>query len=309
MAAKRKTEFTVGLFVAGGMSLAIIAVVWLGMSHFLEKGSFYAAYFNESVQGLDRDSPVKYRGVAVGRVQSIEVAPDGKLIQVVLKIESGQKLDAETIAQLKVVGITGSMFIELDRRKKGEPDRSPPLNFPSKYPIVVTRPSDMSVLFQGIGDFMSQIKSLDLKGISDKLKQTLDSSNQVIADADIKNLSASLSVVLGKASTNLDSLQSTLGRVEKIAADNERQIKSSIDQLQQSLVSMNSLLAKSSALVSGSDAALVQLRPNLFSAVQNIEKVTDGLNMLLDQLGQQPSRLLYGQPPRLRQEEFDGERP
>ena len=309
MAGKRTTEFTVGLFVAGGMALAIVAVVWLGMSRFLEKGGYYAAYFNESVQGLDRDSPVKYRGVAVGRVQSIEVAPDGKLIQVVLKIESGQKLDTETVAQLKVVGITGSIFIELDRRIKGEPDRSPPLSFPSKYPIVATRPSDMSVLFQGIGDFMSQIKSLDLKGISDKLKQTLDSSNQVIADADIKNLSASLGVVLGKASTNLDSLKSTLGRVEKIAADNERQLKASIEQLQQSLVSMNSLLAKSSALVSGSDAALVQLRPNLFSAVQNIEKVTDGLNMLLDQLGQQPSRLLYGQPPRLRQEEFDGERP
>jgi phospholipid/cholesterol/gamma-HCH transport system substrate-binding protein len=309
MAAKRTTEFTVGLFVAGGMALAIVAVVWLGMSRFLEKGSYYAAYFNESVQGLDRDSPVKYRGVAVGRVQSIEVAPDGKLIQVMLKIESGQKLDSETVAQLKVVGITGSMFIELDRRKKGEPDRSPPLNFPSKYPIVATMPSDISMLLQGIGDFMGQIKSLDLKGISDKLKQTLDSSNQVIADADMKNLSASLAVVLSKASTNLDRLQSTLGRIEKIAADNERQIKGSIEQLQQSLVNMNSLLAKSSALVSGSDAALVQLRPNLFSAVQNMEKVTEGLNHLLEQLGQQPSRLLYGQPPRLRQEEFEAERP
>jgi len=305
MAGKRTTEFTVGLFVAGGMALAIVAVVWLGMSRFFEKGGYYAAYFNESVQGLDRDSPVKYRGVAVGRVQTIEVAPDGKLIQVVLKIESGQKLDTETVAQLKVVGITGSIFIELDRRIKGEPDRSPPLSFPSKYPIVATRPSDMSVLLQGIGDFMSQIKSLDLKGISDKLKQTLDSSNQVIADADIKNLSASLANVLGKAGANLDSLQGTLGRIEKIAADNERQLKASIEQLQQSLASMNSLLVKSSALVSGGDAALVQLRPQLFSAVQNMEKMTDGLNRLVEQLGQQPSRLLYGQPPPLRQEEFE----
>jgi hypothetical protein len=40
-----------------------------------------------------------------------------------------------------------------------------------------------------------------------------------------------------------------------------------------------------------------------------MEKVTEGLNQLLEQLGQQPSRLLYGQPPRLRQEEFEGERP
>jgi hypothetical protein len=40
-----------------------------------------------------------------------------------------------------------------------------------------------------------------------------------------------------------------------------------------------------------------------------MEKVTEGLNHLLEQLGQQPSRLLYGQPPRLRQEEFEAERP
>lgn len=123
--ASTKTKFAVGLFVAGGISIALLAIIWLGATRYFEKGQYYVAYFNESVQGLDKDSPVKYRGVTIGRTVTIGVAPDSKLIEVVLKIESGQKLGGDIVAQLKPVGITGSMFIELDQKKRDEPDRSP----------------------------------------------------------------------------------------------------------------------------------------------------------------------------------------
>jgi len=72
--ASTRIKFTVGLFVASGIGFALIAVIWLGMSRFLEKGQYYATYFNESVQGLDIESPVKYRGVSIGRVQRVGVA-------------------------------------------------------------------------------------------------------------------------------------------------------------------------------------------------------------------------------------------
>jgi phospholipid/cholesterol/gamma-HCH transport system substrate-binding protein len=113
--ASPKTKLAVGLFVACGLACAVLAVIWLGMSRFLEKGQFYVTYFDESIQGLVVDSPVKYRGVFIGRVESISVAPDSELIKVILKIESGQTLDSNIVAQLKSVGITGSMFVELDR--------------------------------------------------------------------------------------------------------------------------------------------------------------------------------------------------
>ena len=144
--ASQKAKLAVGLFVACGIGITLMAIIWLGMSRYLEKGSFYAAYFDESVQGLSKDSPVKYRGVSIGRVESIKVAPDAKLIQVLLKIESDQVLDRSIVAQLKDVGITGSMFVELDRKKEGEPDRSPRITFPSEYPIVASKPSEFSKL-------------------------------------------------------------------------------------------------------------------------------------------------------------------
>ena len=83
--ASHKLKFSVGLFVATGIGFALLAIIWLGMSRIFEKGQYFVTYFNESVQGLDMESPVKYRGVAIGRVQTIGVAPDSKLIEIVLK--------------------------------------------------------------------------------------------------------------------------------------------------------------------------------------------------------------------------------
>jgi len=68
--ASQKTKFAVGLFVATGIGVASLAIIWLGMSRYLEKGQYYVSYFNESVQGLDIDSPVKYRGVAIAQLRA-----------------------------------------------------------------------------------------------------------------------------------------------------------------------------------------------------------------------------------------------
>jgi len=185
----QKVKFTVGLFVSAGIALALISIIWLGMSRYLEKGNYYVIYFNESVQGLNIDSPVKYRGVAIGRVDKIGVAPDSRLIEVVIKIESGMKLGPDMVAQLKAVGITGSMFIELDRRKKGEPDLTPRINFPTEYPVVASKPSDISRILKGIDDVIKQMSSIDFKGISTKINLILDHLNQITTEADIKGIS------------------------------------------------------------------------------------------------------------------------
>ncbi len=87
----------------------------MGASDILLKGSLYSVYFDESVQGLQVDSAIKYRGVEIGKVQSIKVAPDYRLIEVVMKIDLEGDLQNHTIATLKTAGITGIVFIELDQ--------------------------------------------------------------------------------------------------------------------------------------------------------------------------------------------------
>ena len=333
--ASPRTKFAVGLFMASGMIFAVLIIIWLGMSRFLEKGQFYVTYFNESVQGLDIDSPVKYRGVFVGRVDNIGVAPDSKLIKVVLKIESGQTLDSGIVAQLKSVGITGSMFVELDRKKEEEADQSPSLSFPSEYPIVASKPSEIGELISGINTVIDQVKSLDLQEISKNIKLTLKNINQKVTEANVKGISNSMESALARvehilddqrwnsiltsveiATQSVNSLlrnadrtltraEDTILRVEGIVADKEETVKTAIDQFNQAMTNANIFLQKGSSLVDGTDESVSNLMHYLVIVAHNLEKASDNLNQIMDILADQPSQLLFGEPPLPRDVEAD----
>lgn len=53
--ASKRTKFTVGVFVITGIAFIAGSIIWFGFSDYFEKGKFYAAYFDESVQGLYKD--------------------------------------------------------------------------------------------------------------------------------------------------------------------------------------------------------------------------------------------------------------
>jgi phospholipid/cholesterol/gamma-HCH transport system substrate-binding protein len=295
--ATEKTKLTVGLFVAGGIVTALSVFIWLGVSRFLEKGDFYVTYFNESIQGLDKDSPVKYRGVSIGRVDRFRVSPDSRLIEVILKIESGQKLDRGIVAQLKSIGLTGSMFIELDRKRWGEPERSPHLSFPSEYPIVSSKPSHVSDLIKGFDDVLEQVRAMDLEGISEKVKSTLDHMNRVIDEADVGNLSNKVGSSMDKANKSLTGVDKTLARVGKVVADNEKTIKKTLEELKLAMENTNKLLKEGSSLVTGTDKSLDNFTRRQTVVAQNLERASGNLNRLIDILARQPSQLIFGQPP------------
>ncbi len=311
--ASEKVKFTVGLFVAGGIAIALATMVLLGLTGFLEKGQYYVTYFNESVQGLDVDSPVKYRGVSVGRVEGIDVAPDSKLIEVVMKIESGQALETDIVAQLKSVGITGIMFVELDQKEEGEPDRTPPVSFPTKYPIVASKPSDISELFRGIDDVLGQMKSLDLEGISDRIKLAVDNINQSVIDANVKGISSDIGSsfaslerileterwdnILGSMEEASQSLGALITKVDGVMTDEELEIKTAIENFSRAMESANRLLADGSSLVSGTEETQARLQRQLLVIGQNLEQASTNLKELMELLADQPSQLIIGQPP------------
>jgi len=318
--ASQKTKFVVGLFLVCGIGIALLAFIWLGMSRYFEKGKFYVTYFNESVQGLDKDSPVKYRGVSVGRVQSISVAPDSKLVKVVLKIETGMVLDTNMVAQLKSVGITGSVFVELDQKTKDEVDRSPPLSFPSEYPIVASKPSELAQILRGIDDIVNKIKALDLEGIVAKIKSSLDTIETTVQEANVKGVSRKLEGSLDQLSRILDyehwekilaSTQSTvesaneffvkgnrtlthvesaLSQARGVIADNEQAIR-------EALKNVNIAIEKTASLTTSADEAFSYMRQNLLVTAQNLERASENLNRFLEILAEQPSQLILGDPP------------
>ena len=296
--------------MAVGIIIAVVALIWLGMSRVFEKGNNYAVYFNESVQGLSVDSPVKYRGVAIGRVERIGVAADSKMIEVIIIIDSGQKLEEDMVAQLRAVGITGSMFIELDRPGKVAGLVFKP-SFPTEYQVVGSRPSEISELFRGIDDIIQKLNSLDINGISDRLKKALDHIDQQVLEADVAGVSARMKTALhgvDQALTNLD-LAGISGQVKTTLAslnkdlDPERWDKV-INGLEKTVVSLdgiventNKLLANTSNTVADTGLVIINLNRRLNGIGRELESASRNLSGLVEQLADQPSQLLFGNPP------------
>jgi len=329
-----KTKFAVGIFMLVGMGTAVVTITWLGMSHYFEEGNLYVTYFDESVQGLDKDSPVKYRGVPVGRVDGIGVAPDSTLIEVVLKIEKGLELEAYTedmTAQLKSIGITGIMFIGLDRKRHFDPARTPQITFESDLPVIASIPSDIKKYMEGLEDVLDQLSSMDVAGISTRVKNILDRLDQTVADAQVKGISTDIRAALAKldhilvsdrwdsilkaiesASVSfdtvgkdtieaLDKINSTADSLNRLVSDNASGISEAIHNFQNAMKTADTAVADGSELLRQTHLSFSTLLDYLLETEQNIESATDNLRRFMTIIADQPSQLILGEPPPARE--------
>ena len=321
-----KTKFMVGIFVIIGFSMAIIAVIWLGMSNYLEKGRYYVAYFDESVQGLDKDSPVKYRGVTIGSVNSIGVAPDANLIQVVLKIETDIQLDESIVAQLKSVGITGIMFVELEREIEDAAVHVQQIEFPTPYPVISTKPSDIRQFFDSISEVLGAFNTLDLQGLSNRMQSVMAKIEQAIDDTQIKALVFHLQATLSEIQTitaeknwenafesldraakafetfsktgtrAVDAVGPSMDRFDKAIQDNEESLKILMMAINDLVLNIDSLVADGNRFLEDTHKDTSRLLPQLRETLRHYEKAGKLLNRFLDRIAEQPSQLLFGRP-------------
>jgi phospholipid/cholesterol/gamma-HCH transport system substrate-binding protein len=121
-------HWKLGLFVLLGIALLFTSLVVLGASNWNKASVSYVSYFDESVQGLELGSPVKFRGVTIGRVSEIDIASDHRHVAVTSELtlqklatlnlgrggEPGLSVHPDLRVQLAQTGITGVKFVLLD---------------------------------------------------------------------------------------------------------------------------------------------------------------------------------------------------
>ena len=106
--------FLEGLFIIGFSLAAALFFVWLANTGRRDDVT-YRIHFAESVSGLALGDPVKFRGVDVGMVKAMVIDPnDPRLVQVDVKLRKEAPVKTDTKATLKLKGITGVVFIELN---------------------------------------------------------------------------------------------------------------------------------------------------------------------------------------------------
>ncbi len=103
---KRENEFAVGLVVIAALALVVGGALWLSGAHLGKTEAVYVARFR-TVGGLGAGSPVVLRGVRVGRIESIRLAP-GNWVEADLKIYAGVTPPAKPA----VIAASASLFGE-----------------------------------------------------------------------------------------------------------------------------------------------------------------------------------------------------
>jgi len=102
-----------GLFTLVLAAALVAAVVWIRGEPIAN--DFYVLHTKGGVSGLNAQASVRYRGVEVGKVESIEFdREDTRTILVGITVRSGTPLTLGTYGQLAAQGITGLSYVQLN---------------------------------------------------------------------------------------------------------------------------------------------------------------------------------------------------
>jgi ABC-type transporter Mla subunit MlaD len=289
MATTATNHWKLGLFVLVGVGVMLGSLFWLGARR-LRRVSFPAvSYFDESVQGLDVGSPVKFRGVTVGTVADITIAPDHRLVQVTSDIyldalirlgllQSAPKVGEQFIdphlrVQLVAAGITGVRFLQTDFFDE---TRYPPpvLPFPAPWNYVPSTPSTLKNLEEAAVDILNRFPAVE-SGVIDAaadLRKTLASVGQ---------LSGKLSADDGSFNTLLVQLRGAASRVQ--AALDDAKLGATTESFRETAGSVGRAVTDVSDVRHELREALVALRETL-----------ESIRALADAVERDPSVLVRG---------------
>ncbi|MEA2748616.1 MAG: phospholipid/cholesterol/gamma-HCH transport system substrate-binding protein [Myxococcales bacterium] len=222
-------HYKLGLFVLLGFGLAIAAAVLLGVASTRKETVKYHSYFNESVQGLDLGSPVKFRGVTIGNVSAIEIAPDHRMVDVVSELDTAEikrmglteagvgkygktkfAVPPDLRAQLGSQGITGVKFIAIDFFDvKSNPPPELPFTAPKDH-YIPAAPSMMKNLEDTITKAMDRLPEM-----VDAVVMIMGRVDRMLAVLEKENVAGKATSTLGHADEVMMTLQTTLTRIDK----------------------------------------------------------------------------------------------
>ncbi len=199
--ALQANKLRLGVFFVLIMTLFIGAIFWLVGGFTRDPSTEYACYYPWSVSGLNVGSSVNYNGVPVGSVISIGIAPDGRLVKVVLQIVDDKfKVDETIVASLYVTGITGLRNVNLESLPDsiGRQYRQDQLSFESDLPVIPVRSGTVQSVTTGITRLFEIMESIDAKELNDQAILALTRINVILEDVEYDSIGFRISSTIDK---------------------------------------------------------------------------------------------------------------
>ncbi len=325
MAAGRRAYASVGAMVIIGAVLLVGFVIFLTGDRLRQGDTVFETYSRESVQGLETGSPVRYRGVQVGRVTEIALAsaayrrPEGEAFagafQLVVirfaldltRIGDIPRIDQAVAqglrARLATTGITGVTYIELDFV---DPDRFPvaPLPWEPRHAVIPNQPSTAAQVQGAAETLLRRVENVDIEAIVANVNGLITDIRARVSAEEVQGLvdSASSLLVLLRQEVQRADLPALTGELRGAAGGvrglaESREIRESLARLNAALGDIRAATRQVGPTVGRVNATVGDVQADLAPILRDLRAITSNLRETSEALRRSPSQTLLGAPP------------
>lgn len=207
----------IGAFVTATLILIMAMVLYFGTASFLNRSTHFILFFDQSINGLNVGSMVKFRGVPVGQVRQIMIRADGQIehssaIPVVIEINRSRlendlgvpsdffdqrwmvdSVEEGLVAQLNLESfITGQLFVEISF----EPDKMQAtrthLGNVDGMVEIPTLNSSLDQITADVAQIIADLGELDLQEFNENVNRLLVSAADTLEGIDSAGISRSV---------------------------------------------------------------------------------------------------------------------
>ncbi len=287
-----KPKYTlVGFFVIFSISVAL-ATVYFSTSFFKDKDLHsYYILTKYSVSGLSVGSPVKYKGVDVGKVSAIKIAKDQETLEIKISVEKNLDLKKDVIASLGIAGITGLSYIDLERENGVKAYYDEKLD---SY-VIPMKPSELQQISNYIPQILSSANNLikNLNNlISSKNTKKFDLLFANINDT-IKNLNSLITASKSSLSNTNKVLAAFNTKINELNVkdinDTATQYKTLAQNLNKETKELDTLLK---SLKTNSNTLTTNVYPKINKTLESIQKTSNEMRILIKHIKNHPNSLL-----------------
>jgi paraquat-inducible protein B len=305
---RKANPVVIGAFVVGAVALAVVGIVVFGSGRLFADTTPFVMYFTGSVDGLNVGSPVKFKGVEIGAVTSIQldigeearipvwIEIDNKKIvahgagewprdQALLKEAVERGLRAQLNSQSIVTGV---LFVQLDYH----PDTPITLVAPAEVelPEIPTIPTTLEQAQQAAAEIIANLKEVDFEGFGKSLRNAIDGLNATVNSPGLQKALASLPDTLTALNGTLSSVQRLAGNLDERTGPLLKSMQQTSERSTQAVEQARATLES----VQGLADAGSPLAGQLVGVLEELRGTARSIRLLADYLERNPSALVRG---------------
>jgi paraquat-inducible protein B len=281
-----------GAFVLASILVLIILIVLIGSGRIGRQRVAMETYFDESVQGLDVGSKVKYRGVTVGAVTGIGFtwaryeldrppAERRQYVMVEAEVEGNllggrfmtlsdrqrlldQQIERGLRVRLASQGLTGTMYLEVDFVDPKTATSMLAKSWEPQSVYVPSTPSTQTQIMDALSEVIQRLRKLDVEATITSLRRVLESASTQLDQMPLERIGRETQALLAELRQTNDALAK---KIERVPLD---RIGNDLAQLVNEIRASNEALSR----VLG-DPALAKVPADLAAAVAGARETFD----------------------------------